>query len=132
MNIIKKIEGIYGLYRLVGCTEQQISGAEKQLEIKFPKEYVDYLKHFGAVSFYATELTGLNVDGYLNVVNATLKERDTNSNFPKDCFMIENQGIDGVFSIMNSKGEVYAFQSGNTSKLCNSFSEYIDICLSRK
>ncbi len=56
------------------------------LGITFPDEFIDYVKEYGAISFYGTEWMGLNVDGYINVVDATKQERDINDDFPSDCF----------------------------------------------
>ncbi|MGX7096015.1 SMI1/KNR4 family protein [Gemella bergeri] len=55
-EFIKKIEN---LYTAKGATEEQIIAAEKDLNLTFPVEYREYLKEFGAISFYGTELTGL-------------------------------------------------------------------------
>ena len=91
MSIVEAIRNVPELYHVKGCTDQQILEAEKDLNLKFSKEYIDYVKEFGAISFYGTEWTGLNIDGYLNVVQSTKQERDLNVSFPKDCYVIENE-----------------------------------------
>ena len=95
MGIIDEIKNIPNLYHVKGCTTSQIKEAQKELGIIFPEEFIDYVKEYGAISFYGTEWMGLNVEGYLNVVEATRQEREMNDHFPKDCFVIENQGIEG-------------------------------------
>ena len=131
MNIIEKIKKIEDLDTNLkgGASEEQIIRAEKRLELKFPEEYKDYVKKFGTISFLGNEWTGLNVDGYLNVVNMTEEERALNKFFPKKYFVIENIGVDRMLIISNEKGEIYTIQYDKIKFLCNSLSEYLDICL---
>lgn len=131
MNIIEKIKKIDDLDIISnnGASEEQILRAEKRLELKFPEEYKNYVKEFGAISFLGNEWTGLNIDGYLNVVNMTEEERALNEFFPKKYFVIENVGVDRMLIISNEKGEIYTIQYDKIKFLCNSLSEYLDICL---
>ena len=131
-NIVTKIKGISNLYHASGCTTKQLKEAQKTLDLVFPEEFVDYVKEYGAISFYGTEWTGLNVDGYLNVVEVTQQERELNEAFPPDCFVIENQGIDGLMTIVNEEGTVFSFQYGKKEALCESLTDYLDMCISRK
>lgn len=131
-GIIDKIKKIDNLYHAKGCTTSQIKKAQNELGLEFPEEFIDYVKEFGAISFYGTEWTGLNVDGYLNVVEATKQERELNSSFPADCFVLENQAIDGVITAVNEKGNVYVIQYNKKTLLCDSILEYLDICIARK
>jgi hypothetical protein len=131
MNIIEKIKKIDDLNIISnnGASEEQILRAEKRLELKFPEEYKNYVKEFGAISFLGNEWTGLNIDGYFNVVNMTEEERALNEFFPKKYFVIENIGVDRMLIISNEKGEIYTIQYNKIKFLCNSLSEYLDICL---
>lgn len=131
-TIIEKIKGIPNLYHMTGCTTSQIEEAQNTLGMEFPEDFIDYVKEYGAISFYGTELTGLNVDGYLNVVEVTKQERNINTDFPSDCFVIENQGIDGILTVMSEKGQIFTVQYDKKDFLCDSLSEYLDICISRK
>ena len=131
-NIITKIKGTPNLYHATGCTTRQLKEAQNELGIEFPEEYIDYVKEYGAISFYGTEWTGLNVDGYLNVVEATKQERELNSTIPVDCFVVENQGIEGIIIISDGKGLIYSLQYGNKKLLCESLLEYLEICIARK
>ena len=97
--------------------------------MQFSTDYIDYLKQFGAISFWGTELTGLNISGPMNVVEATKEERRFNKDFPKGCFVLENIGIDNIIVVMNQDGFVFSVYRDKVRKICNSFSEYIDICL---
>lgn len=131
-KIVDKIKDVSELYHADGCTITQIKDAQKALGFVFPEEFIDYVKEYGAISFYGTEWTGLNVDGYLNVVQATEQERKLNPDFPMDCFVIENQGIDGILTIVNEEGAVFSLQYDKKEFLCNSLTEYLDICIARK
>ena len=115
MSIVEAIRNVPELYHVKGCTDQQIL----------------YVKEFGAISFYGTEWTGLNIDGYLNVVQSTKQERDLNVSFPKDCYVIENEGIDGIIIASNENGTIYSIHYENVEKICNSLSEYLAECLKR-
>lgn len=131
MSIVEKIAKIPNLYVGTGCTLQQLIDAQKELGVGFPKEFVDYVLNYGDISFYSTELTGLNLIGESNVVTATQLEREVNKSFPVDYFVIENLGMDGLIAASNQKGEVYAVQGEYITKLCNSLSEYLDLCILR-
>ncbi|MCR5769705.1 MAG: SMI1/KNR4 family protein [Butyrivibrio sp.] len=131
MSIIDEIKKIPKLYHAKGCSISQIKDAQKSLGITFPDEYIDYVKEYGAISFYGTEWMGLNVDGYLNVVEATKQEREINDSFPIDCFVIENLGTDGIIVIVDENGIVYSFHSSKKEKICNSLVEYLQLCLER-
>lgn len=130
-SIIEKINGIEKLYHAKGCSFKQIREAQSELGITFPEEYIDIVKEFGAISFFGTEWTGLNVDDYLNVVSVTKEEREINSSFPYDCFVLENQGIDGLIVICNEKGEVFSLQYSKIEKIHDSISGYLDECMQR-
>ena len=131
-NIVDKIKKIDNLYHVSGCTSEQLKSAEDVLRIKFPREVVEYGIEYGAISFYGTEWTGLNVEGYLTVVDSTMQERILNSLFPADCFVIENQGIDGILTVGNERGQIFSLQYENMKLLCDSLSEYLDICCQRR
>lgn len=131
MSIVDEIKKIPKLYHAKGCATSQIMEAQKKLDITFPEEFIDYVKKYGAISFFGTEWTGLNVEGYLNVVEATKQERNINDDFPEDCFVIENQGIDGLVTVVDEKGVVYSVQYDKKEFLCNSLSEYLSICEDR-
>ena len=129
--IIEKIKKIEKLYHAKGCTMKQVKEAQSELEITFPEDYIDIVREYGAISFYGTEWTGLNVGDYLNVVSVTKKEREINGDFPPDCFVLENQAIDGLIVICNEKGEVFSFQYSKLERIHDSISDYLDECIQR-
>ena len=129
MSLIEKISKIDDLGYIDGCSETQIKDAEKKLGMIFPTEYVEYVKTYGCIDFGATEWTGLNIDGELNTVEATLAEKKYNNDFPEKYFVLDDYHIDGKKIIVNEAGEVYLLQFDVLKKVCNSISEYLDICI---
>lgn len=49
--------------------------------------------------------------------------------FPKKYFVIENIGVDRMLVISDEKGKIYTIQYDKKELICNSLSEYLDICL---
>ena len=133
MNIVEKIKKIKDLEITSNgrASEEEIIRAEKRLNLKFSKEYKEYVKEFGAISFFGNEWSGLNIDGYFNVVNMTEDERALNESFPEKYFIVENIGVDSIFIISNEDGKIYSIQYDKIEFLCNSLSEYLDICLNQ-
>ena len=131
MNIIDKMKAISDLCAIKGCTAEQIDEAQDELDIIFPDEYVDYVKEFGCIDFGSTEWTGLNIKGRLNTVDATKQEISVNPEFPKGFFVLENLGIDAKRIIVNEKGEVCVLQYETITHLCDSISDYLDMCIEK-
>ena len=129
MNIVDKIRLINDLFYIDGCTDVQVEGAEKLLDLKFPREYIDYVKEFGCIDFGSTEWTGLNIEGELNTVEATLLERECNKSFPDKHFVLDNYHIDNKMIIVNEIGQVFLLQHKKIEKICETISEYLDICI---
>ena len=130
-NIINRIKSIKHVEFSKGATKEQIRDAEKTLQLKFSKDYSDYLNVFGCISFFGTEWTGLNGADYLNVINATVAARETYSDFPINMFIIEDLGFDGYLILSNSKGAIFEWQYGNCTKIHNSLEDYLNECLER-
>ena len=124
-EIVEYIKNIPDVAYIEGCSEEQIKDAETSLGIKFPEDYVDYVKAYGCIDFIGTELTGLNIEGRLNTVTATEKEKSVNDSFPEGLYVIENLGIDGKVVAMNDKSEVFLVQYEHCEKICDGLLEYI-------
>lgn len=116
---------------LGGCTEKEIQVAEKTLDLIFPEEYKNYLLEYGTIRFNGVELCGLNVTGYLNVVEATEQEKSVNNAFPEKMFVIEDLGIDAKLIVGDEKGNIYLLQRDKKRLISNSFLEYIEKCIYR-
>lgn len=61
----------------------------------------------------------------------TKQEKELNSSFPVNCFVLENQGIDGLIVICNEEGQVFSLQYDKLEKIYDSISDYLTECLSR-
>ena len=96
-NIVDEIRKVDNLYHANGCTLEQVHDAERELGLTFPKEFIDYVMEFGAISFYGTEWTGLNVGGYVNVVEAYVS-RDFNNRFKITIALEKLVGWEGPYS----------------------------------
>lgn len=131
IGIVDKILQIPNLYKLQKCSVAEVKMAQESLNLKFSAEYVDYVTNFGAISFYGTEFTGLNVKGYLNVVEATLSEREIHKDFPKDCYVIENLQMEGAVVISDAEGKIYNYFNETKLLICNNLVEYIEECIAR-
>ena len=128
-EILEKISSKHKVFKGNGVPDDAIVSAEKLLGITFPAEYRKYLRECGVLSFGAHEIMGLGVEGYLNVVEATMKERGLGGTFPTDCVVIENVGIDGVLVIMDSAGRVYSLKGPSKRLVANSIAEYLESLL---
>ena len=130
--ILEEIKEIPKLYHTTGCSAEQLTKAEAELGMTFPTEFREYVQKYGAISFYKTEWTGLQVEGYLNVIEATKQERELNPAFPRDCFVLENLGIEGLIVAVDKAGQVWEIQGEEKQLLCNSLREYLKQCRERK
>lgn len=129
MKLIEEIRKIGKLYHAQGCDESQIKKAEKDLNMEFPNEYKEYLKEYGAISFFGTEWTGLNVEEYIDVVRVTVKERELNKNFPLKYFVLENLGIDGLLTIVSENGKVFSWNpDGKINLIAENLVDYLKEC----
>lgn len=97
--------------------------------MEFPNEYKEYLKEYGAISFFGTEWTGLNVEDYIDVVRVTVKERELNKNFPLKYFVLENLGIDGLLTIVSENGKVFSWNpDGKINLIAENLVDYLKEC----
>ncbi|WP_020559638.1 SMI1/KNR4 family protein [Thiofilum flexile] len=124
-NIIKAIEEKFKLYKTKGASDELIAEAERQLNLRFADDYKKYLSQFGAISFGSTELTGLNIDSYANVVSVTLKEIQRNASFPKNSIVLENTGVEGLLILQKEDGEIYEWVDGEKRVIFPSLKEYL-------
>lgn len=106
--------------------DQSIEQVEENLGVKFSEEYKDYLKEFGAVTFYGTELSGITENKYTNVEFLTKKMRDYYSNMPTEYYVIEDMLSDHAFVVSNKKGEIFIYANMKAKKINNSFCEFIE------
>lgn len=119
------LEKKHSVHTLEPVASDVILEAEKKLGMTFPSEYREYLSKYGCLSFSSHEMTGLGVDGYLNVVQATLDERGRDSSFPSDCFIVKNLCIDGVLILQNTNGEILEYRKNTSKVIFPSLKDYL-------
>lgn len=107
--------------------EDEIKMAESKLDVKFARDYKDYVKKYGFVCFDGHELTGICKAKRLDVVSVTEKEREYFENIPKDAYVIEQAHIDGIVIWQTSNGKIYQSQGNSFEKICDSLAEYIGL-----
>lgn len=125
-NLIKKIEEKFKVYKTKGASDELIAEAERQLNLSFADDYKEYLSLFGAISFGSTELTGLNIDSYANVVSVTVKEVQRNKSFPKGFIVLENTGMEGLLMLQKNDGEVYEWIDGEKRATFPNLKAYLE------
>ncbi|MDO5406467.1 MAG: SMI1/KNR4 family protein [Eubacteriales bacterium] len=114
------------VFHLKGVSAETVIAAEQKLGVCFSDEFRNYLMEYGVVSFGSHEFMGLGGDMYLDVVGETLNERANNNIFPKNCYLIENLGIDGILILQNEEGEIYELNNAGIKKIFDSFKSYIN------
>ncbi len=124
-NIFDEINKKQKMFKTKPASEDAIKEAENKLGRAFSDEYKKYLLQFGAISFSNTEITGLNIEKYANVVDVTLKEIELNEDFPKDCIVLENIGVEGVLILINSKNHIFEWKNKSAIKIHDSMEEYL-------
>ena len=128
MSIIDTIKKIELISTPHPASQQEIAMAEKKLCLKFAKDYREYLRVYGSITFYGHELTGICDAQYKNVVYATLQERECDSSIPVNWYVIERTNIDGIVIWQSTKGAVYQTSPNTKSKkISNSLTEYINL-----
>jgi hypothetical protein len=65
-----------------------IATAEKSLDLKLPKQYIEFLKMFGHGGIGGLEVLGFGLTGRMIFVDTTMEYRD--EELPKNLVVIEN------------------------------------------
>lgn len=125
MDIVEVIKTTDGAVVGKGASEQEISDAESELELKFSNEYADYLRVFGSAMLNGHFLTGLSKAKQMNVVLVTNRERKFNEAVPNNLYVIENTGLDGIIIWQDEKGTIYSSSDSGIKKVCGSLAEYL-------
>ena len=106
--------------------EKEIKKSEAELDLRFSKEYSEYLKNYGQISIEGHEFTGMKCAKYLDVVQATKEEWGLDAEISREWYVVEQSGIDGIVIWQDFKGKIY--QSSPTTKafkLADSLADYI-------
>ena len=112
-EIIKNTEGFMSLPS--DTASEFINEYQKELNTKFSKEYIEYLKEFGVATFGIHEFTGISKSDRLNVVTVTKNLRNINKKIPDNLYVVEELGIENIRILQDSTGKVY---EASYSKAC--------------
>ena len=75
------------------------------------------------------EWMGIQTLAYLDTVHNTKFNQQNDDSFPVGCFVLSNEGIEGLLTICDSDGSVYSYVNGKAKYLCDTLSAYVDICI---
>lgn len=132
-NDMKKlVENIENCYKGKQSDDEKIVKAEKQLNLQFSDSYKMYLKEYGSLSFYGTELTGITGTKYDDVINVTERLRKLDEKLPIEYYVVEDLNSDGMYILSNKSDEIFEYINGHIYKKYDSFLEYIKTCKNRK
>lgn len=90
-----------------GASKEDICDAEMALNLKFSEEYIEYLMTYGIVCANGHELTGIGNSNRLNVVKATIRAKERNSNISSDMYVVEDMQIDNIIILQNGNGDLF-------------------------
>lgn len=113
------------VFVLRGTNQEVIKDVEEELHFKFPKEYVEFLISYGAMSIKDHEIFGIAPSTHLDILNNTLEERTRNDALAT-YVVIENLAFDGMLIVMDETGIVYEFTNESFEKIADSFQQYIN------
>ena len=125
-DIVELIKAKSDLYIMQGESDEEISQAERLLQLHFAADYRKYVAAFGAASFDGHELTGICKSSRLSVVDVTIKER-RRTDVPEDWYVLEQANIDGIVIWQAANGAIYqTAPNAKAKKICGSMAEYIE------
>jgi len=112
------------VFALQGTNLEAVKSAELKLNFKFPKEYVEFLISYGAMSIKDHEIFGIAPSTHIDVLSNTLEERER-YNVLSPYIVVENLAFDGLLITMDEKGLIYEFNNESFEKISDSFEQYI-------
>ncbi len=103
-----------------------LAESEKELGLHFADDYKEYLRTFGAILADGVELTGIAKSKCRDVVAVTVQERTLNPDVPREYYVVENVGLDGIVIWQSKSGEVFkSSPHANPHKIADSLTEYL-------
>ena len=128
-DIMYAIHNIPGLIynKTMAVYPTDVAFAEKALGVEFSIEYSHYAQLYGSVLGDGIELTTLLPHRHNNVISVTETNRKLNPLVPKDLYVIEDTGIDGIVIWQNHKGEIFESRPNKKPRMVyKSLAEYIN------
>lgn len=106
-------------------SDENVDRAEKELGIRFPSEYKEFVKKFGSGGICGVEVLGVEGKDYASVVEST--ERYRKMGLPKKYLVIEN--VDEFVYCLNTGNNYSVIRWDDISKKeiirYSTFSEYL-------
>lgn len=125
-DLITRIQEANDFASLGSASDEQISDAEKSLQLTFAEDFKEYLRAFGVATFCEKELTGISSSDRLNVVAVTTRARNFYKAFPADAYVIEELLFDHIITIQKSDGTIYSYGPNDSEKqIASSLFEYL-------
>lgn len=123
---MKKIEELDNFRHLSEVEKSKVDDAEKELLVKFAKDYKNVILNYGIISCNGHELTGICDSKRLNVVDVTKAER--NYNFEaNNLYVIEKTNVDNNVIWQSNNGTIYqTVGSSKPIKIYDSLIEYLE------
>ena len=122
LNTIKKYEE-KGDFNYASVTDKMIEDAEKQLGVKLPEQYIEYIKKFGHGGIAGLEIIGVGLTGRMLFVESTLEYRA--EELPDNLVVIEK--VDEWLMCLDcNTGKVVSWDfSGYIKDEYDSFDDYL-------
>lgn len=128
MSIIDVINSLEDLISTGGASEADIVNAEQELGVFFSEEYKTFLAEFGSVLADDVEIVGIAKAKNRNVVEVTRREREYNKEVPKNLYVLENTGIEGIIIWQDENGVVFQTCTNKApERIGNSMAEYLAV-----
>lgn len=126
MDMIKQIELLENELEKKNIDDKVVNQIEKNLNLKFSDDYREYLITYGIAAINGHELTGITDYSSYDVKAVTIKMKKINEGIPKEWYVIEDLGIDGVVIWQNEKGEVFrSIPKGEKIKIYDDLISYL-------
>lgn len=125
-KIIDAINGLPDLLTTGEVDGTAIANAEKELGLKFAREYKEYLGKFGSVLAEDVEITGIAKSKNRNVISVTQREWGLNPLVEHNMYVVENLAIDGIIIWQDETGNIFESVPNKTlKKVADSLADYI-------
>ena len=125
-DIIKTLRAMEDFDCLNGASEDEIEAAEKDLDLKFAKDYRKYLSEYGLACAAGHEFTGIVKSPRLNVVDATARIYKKIQDLPAKSYIVEELNIDSIVILQTEDGSIYEAVPGKLSnKIADSLCDYL-------
>ena len=129
MDIVTMIEFDDDKIIGISATDEDIKEVEKELDLFLADEYKQYVKKYGFAFTLGHEFTGISKAKRIDVVQVTKEEWELNQLVPRNLYVIEQAGIDGIVIWQDEGGIVYQTYPGcEPVMIYESMQGYVEGC----